>query len=446
MKEKKKSDDNFVINKLLPHNLEAEQNIIGSLLLNNDAISTTDLTPDDFYRTQHQIIYKAIWDLFDQGVNVNPATLASHLKEKGHLEDVGGASYIADIFEATVTAADLPYWAKVVKEKRIKRDLIEKAIKVIDKSFNGVENIEELINFAQSQMLNIEPATNGNYQGMWSISKEGLKSLERAFENKSLITGIPSGLEKPDRLLSGFQKSDLILVGARPSMGKTALAVNICKGATREGYKVGFFSLEMSKGQLFKRFLAAESHINLSKLRTGNFEDYEWSNLLAKSAQLAELGIFIDDSPRLSSGEINARARVMKKKEGIDLLIIDYLQRVREKKSYPNRHLEMSEIAQNLKSLAKELNIPIVALSQLNRGVEARNDKRPTLADLKESGDLEQEADIVIFLYRDDYYNQDSKDKGIAEFWITKHRNGPTGMIKVAWLDKYATFENLAGE
>ncbi len=437
---------------LPPQNIEAEESIISAILIDNntllDVIET--LAPEDFYRTAHQKIYAAITDLFDKAEPIDLVTLANRLKEKGHLDQIGGASYIAKLVDTVPMAVNAQHYAKIVHDKAALRRLIEKANAIVKRCFEERGNADEVIDFAEAAVFEIsEKKARQAFSPLSKIILSNIETLEEKQGNRSLVTGVPTGFNQLDNMTSGLQNSDLIILAARPSMGKTALALNIARNAAVEAnIPVAIFSLEMSKEQLSLRMLCSEARIDSSRLRGGFFSMEDWHRLTDAAGVLSDAPIYIDDSASLSAMEIRAKARRLKMDKNIGLIIIDYLQLMQGRASAERRDLEISEISRGLKALAKELVLPVMALSQLNRMLEQRTDKRPRLSDLRESGALEQDADVVAFIYRDEVYNkdEDNPNKGVAEILLSKQRNGPTGDVFLSFLNSFTRFENLASE
>lgn len=437
---------------LPPQNIEAEESIISAILIDNNALLDVieALGPDDFYRTAHQKIYAAMTDLFDKAEPIDLVTLANKLKEKGQLDEIGGASYLARLVDTVPLAVNARHYAKIIHDKASLRRMIEKANAIIKRCFEERGEAEDVIDFAESAVFEIsEKKARQSFFPLSKIILGNIETLEEKQGNRSLVTGVPTGFTELDNLTSGLQNSDLIILAARPSMGKTALALNIARNAAVEAnIPVAVFSLEMSKEQLSLRMLCSEARIDSSRLRGGFFSMEDWHRLTDAAGILSECPIYIDDSPSLSAMEIRAKARRLKMDKNIGLIIIDYLQLMQGRASAERRDLEISEISRGLKALAKELELPVMALSQLNRMLEQRTDKRPRLSDLRESGALEQDADVVAFIYRDEVYNkeEDNPNRGTAEILLSKQRNGPTGDISLAFLNSYTRFENLASE
>jgi replicative DNA helicase len=437
---------------LPPQNIEAEEAILSAILVDNDALLDVieTLAVADFYRTAHQKIYAAIVDLFDKAEPVDLVTLANKLKENGQLEEVGGASYLSRLVDAVPLAVNALHYAKIVHDKASLRRLIEKANAIVKRCFEERGNADDVIDYAEGAIFEIsEKKARQSFFPLSKIILSNIETLEEKQGNRSLVTGVPTGFTHLDNLTSGLQNSDLIILAARPSMGKTALALNIARNAAVDaGVPVAIFSLEMSKEQLSLRMLCSEARIDSSRLKGGFFSMEDWHRLTDAAGILSEAPIYIDDSPSLSAMEIRAKARRLKMDKNIGLIIIDYLQLMQGRAGAERRDLEISEISRALKALAKELELPVMALSQLNRMLEQRTDKRPRLSDLRESGALEQDADVVAFIYRDEVYNreEDSPNRGIAEILLSKQRNGPTGDIYLTFLKSYTRFENLASE
>ena len=438
--------------RLPPQNIEAEESIISAILIDNNTLLDVIeiLAPEDFYRTAHQKIYAAITDLFDKTEPIDLVTLANKLKEKGQLEEIGSASYLARLVDTVPLAVNAPHYAKIVHDKASLRRLIEKANAIVKRCFEERGNADDVIDFAESAVFEI--SEKKSQQAFYPISKlilGNIETLEENQGNRSLVTGVPTGFSHLDNLTSGLQNSDLIILAARPSMGKTALALNIARNAAVDAnIPVAIFSLEMSKEQLSLRMLCSEARIDSSRLRGGFFSMEDWHRLTDAAGILSETPIYIDDSPSLTAMEIRAKSRRLKMDKNIGLIVIDYLQLMQGRASAERRDLEISEISRSLKALAKELELPVLALSQLNRMLEQRTDKRPRLSDLRESGALEQDADVVAFIYRDEVYNkeEDNPRRGIAEILLSKQRNGPTGDVYLTFLNSFTRFENLASE
>jgi replicative DNA helicase len=438
------------LHRLPPQNLDAEQSILGGILLDNQALhSVLEILEDrDFYSESHRKIFAAIVDLSERNEPSDLITLSNILKDKKHLEPVGGMAYLASLVDNVPSAANIAYYAKIVKEKAILRRLIGTATEILSKSYNTGADIDEVLDEAEHAIFEIsENKIRPAFFPIKNVIKDTFRTIEKLYERKELITGVPTGFDKIDDLTSGLQKSDLIIIAGRPSMGKTAFALNIAQhAATEAGIPVAVFSLEMSKEQLALRMLSSTAKVDSQRLRKGFLGETDWPKLTAAAGKLSEALIFIDDTPAITALEMKAKARRLKAESGLGLIILDYLQLMRGGTYKDSREQEISEISRSLKALAKELSVPVIALSQLNRKVEDRTNRRPHMADLRESGAIEQDADVIAFIYRDEVYNksEDNPEKGLAEIIIGKQRNGPTGMAKLAFLEKYTCFENLA--
>ncbi len=438
--------------KIPPQSIEAEESLLSGILIdNNTLLDIVDIiSPEDFYRSAHQKIFSGIVELFSKNEPVDLVTLTNALKERGNLEEIGGATYLATLVDTVPLAVNAKHYAKIVHDKASLRRLIERANEIAKECFEDRGNVDEIIDFAESSIFEI--SKNKHKQSFYPISEiidGNIETLEERQGNKALVTGVPTGFTRLDNLISGLQKSELIILAARPSMGKTALALNIARNAAVDAnVPVAIFSLEMSKEQLSMRLLCSEARIDSSRLRGGFFSMEDWRKLTDAAGVLSDTSIFIDDTPDISGMEIRAKARRLKMEKDIGLVIIDYLQLMKGRMSAERRDLEISEISRSLKALAKELGVPVMALSQLNRMLEQRNDKQPRLSDLRESGALEQDADVVAFIYRDEIYNSDENNpkKGTADILIRKNRNGPIGEATLTFLDSYTRFENLAFE
>lgn len=438
------------LHRLPPQNLEAEQSILGGILLDNHALDSVleILIHKDFYNESHRKIFAAIVELSDRNEPSDLITLSNILKDKKQLDQVGGMAYLASLVDNVPSAANIAYYAKIVKEKSILRHLIGTATEILTKSYDTGAAVDEVLDEAEHAIFEIsENKIRPAFYPIKDIIKDSFKTIEKLFERKDLITGVPTGFAKIDDLTSGLQKSELIIVAGRPSMGKTAFALNIAQHAAMEaGIHVAIFSLEMSKEQLAMRMLSSEARVDSQRLRKGFLGETDWPKLTTAAGRLSEAPLFIDDTPAITVLEMKAKSRRLKAESGLGLIILDYLQLMRSGSYKDSREQEISEISRSLKALAKELNVPIIALSQLNRKVEDRTNRRPQMADLRESGAIEQDADVIAFIYRDEVYNksEDNPEKGLAEVIIGKQRNGPTGMAKLAFLEKYTCFENLA--
>ncbi len=436
------------LGKVPPHDLEAEQAIIGSMLTDRDAVVSAIevLKEEDFYREDNKAIYQAILNLYNRAEPVDIITVKAELESMGKFEQVGGLEYLAELPEKVPTTANATKYIKIVEEKSILRRLIKTANEIIELGYDPSEEVEDIMEGAEKKIFNIMQEKNQKgYAPIKDVLVESFTKLEELYNRKQHITGIPSGFVELDYRTAGFHGSELILIAARPAMGKTAFALNIATNAAiKANVPVAMFSLEMSKEQLVNRILCSEAMVDSNKVRTGKLEEEDWTKLASAIGPLSEAEIYIDDTPGINITEIRAKCRKLKLEKNIGLVVIDYLQLIQGSgKRNGSREQEISEISRSLKILAKELNVPVIALSQLSRAAEQRPDHRPMLSDLRESGAIEQDADIVMFLYRDDYYNQDSEKKDIAEVILAKHRGGSTGTVELLWLGSYTKFVNL---
>ena len=436
------------LGKVPPHDLEAEQAIIGSMLTDRDAVISAIeiLKEEDFYREDNKAIYTAILNLYNRAEPIDIITVKSELESMGKFEQVGGLEYLAELPEKVPTTANAMKYIKIVEEKSTLRRLIKTANEIIELGYSPTEDVEDIMEGAEKKIFNIMQEKNQKgYAPIKDVLVESFTKLEELYNRKQHITGVPSGFTELDYRTAGFHGSELILIAARPAMGKTAFALNIAtNAAVKANVPVAVFSLEMSKEQLVNRILCSESMVDSNKVRTGKLEEDDWTKLAGAIGPLSEAEIFIDDTPGINITEIRAKCRKLKLEKNIGMVVIDYLQLIQgSNKRGGSREQEISEISRSLKILAKELDVPVIALSQLSRAAEQRPDHRPMLSDLRESGAIEQDADIVMFLYRDDYYNPDSEDKDIAEVIIAKQRNGPIGTIELVWLPRYTQFVNM---
>ncbi|GAA0127020.1 MULTISPECIES: replicative DNA helicase [Clostridium] len=430
----------------MPHNIEAEQSVIGSMLIDKSAIaqSAETLQGEDFYRDSHKVIFKSIRELYQKDIPVDMITLIEHLRSNDKLDAAGGISYITEISSSVPTTANLNSYIKIVEEKSTLRKLIKSSTEIIENCYTKQDNVEGVIDLAEKAVFNISEEKNtSDFEHMSVVLERGFEEIERIYNNKGETTGVPSGFKDLDDKTSGFQSGDMVLIAARPSMGKTTFALNLAQyAALRAGKSVAIFSLEMSKEQLAYKLLCAEANVDMLKLRTGNLDEKDWENIARASGPLADAKIFIDDTAGISIMEMRSKCRRLKIEHGIDMILIDYLQ-LMSGSGGESRQQEVSEISRSIKAIAKELKCPVVALSQLSRAPEQRADHRPMLSDLRESGSIEQDADLVMFLYRDEYYDKETEDKNIAECIIAKQRNGPVGTVKLAWLGQYSKFGSL---
>jgi len=430
-----------------PQNLEAEQSVLGAILLDNAALnrSMEILSEEDFYRTANKMVYRSMVGLSERNQPVDQVTLTDYLRGTGELDQIGGASYIAELVQLVPSAANIRYHCQIVRDKSLLRGLVRTATDVVMKGYEGTTKTDELLEFAEREIFRLAQGhLGGAFSPVSSILQESIEIVDRLFSRQEKITGVPTGFDI-DHLTAGLQPSDLIIIAGRPSMGKTSLALGMAEhAALHANAVVGIFSLEMSRAQLVLRMLSSQAHLDSHAVRTGQLKGPDWEALTDAASQLQDARIFIDDSGNLSVQQMRGKARRLKAEHGLDLLIIDYLQLMEGRGNSESRQQEISDISRALKGLAKELNIPVVALSQLSRAVENRKPPIPVLADLRESGAIEQDADIVMFIYREEVYDPDTDDKGIAKILIRKHRNGPIGEISLQFHDRYAKFHNLA--
>jgi replicative DNA helicase len=435
-----------MIQRIPPNNIEAEQSVLGAMLLDKEAISTATefISGEDFYREAHKEIFEAIVDIYNRGEPVDLITLTEKLKTRNTLEAVGGITFLTNLMDAVPTTYNIKYYAKIVEDKSLLRKLIKSSTDIIQKSYQAADDIGEIIDDAEKGIFNI--SLNRSSQGfihLKDILNVNFDKIEELYLNKGRITGVPTGFNDLDNKLSGLQKSDLILIAARPSMGKSSFMMNIVQhAAVREKVTTAIFSLEMSKEQLTQRLLCSEALIDAHRLRIGDINEDEWVKLARAMGPLSEAPIYIDDTPSISITEMRAKSRRLKLEHNLGLIVIDYLQLMQGNGRAESRQQEISEISRSLKALAREINVPVVALSQLSRAPEMRADHRPILSDLRESGAIEQDADVVMFLYRDEYYHPDTEKKNIGEINISKQRNGPTGTIELVWLGQFTKFVN----
>lgn len=440
-------EDTSFPHKIPPQNIEAEQSVLGGILIENEAINRVVeiLAPEDFYRESHRKIYHALIELSERDEPADLITTTNELRKKGELEAVGGASYLAYLIDSVPSAANIEYYARIVKEKAILRKLIETSTEIITQSYEDRTDVEAFLDEAEKAIFEIsEKRVKPSFFPIKEIVKESFKTIEQLYKKKELVTGVPSGFKELDRLTAGFQPSDLIIVAGRPSMGKTAFCLNIAQYAAIEGrIPVAIFSLEMSKEQLVLRMLCSEAQVEGTRLRTGYLAESDWPKLTMAAGTLSDAPIFIDDTAALSVLELRAKARRLKSEHGLGMIIIDYLQLMKGRGKAESRQQEISEISRSLKALAKELNVPVIAVSQLSRKTEERTGNRPQLSDLRESGAIEQDADLILFLFREEVYHRTEENRGKAEVIIGKQRNGPIGKVDLAFLDKYTSFKDL---
>jgi replicative DNA helicase len=437
-------DDN--LRRVPPQNLEAESSVLGGILLENDAVNVVLelLRAEDFYRESHRKIFRAMIELSNRNEPVDVITLSECLTGRGELEAVGGSAYLASLNDFVPTAANISYYARIVREKSILRHLINAATEVATKGYEGRDNVEELLDSAEKVIFDItEQRIKSSFVKIGDMMKDSIKMVEKLFERKTMITGVPTGFKDLDTKTAGLQPSDLIIVAARPGMGKTAFSLNVASHAAFSGYGVAVFSLEMAREQLALRLLCSEARVDNSKVRTGYLSDRDFPKLATAAGKLHDALIYIDDTPAISILELRAKARRLARDRDkkLGLIIVDYLQLMRGTGTAQNREQEISEISRSLKALAKELSVPVLAISQLNRRVEDRNDKTPQLSDLRESGAIEQDADVIAFIYREAAYNPKSDDN-TATITIAKQRNGPTGELNLTFLREFTRFED----
>ncbi|OIP41176.1 replicative DNA helicase [Candidatus Desantisbacteria bacterium CG2_30_40_21] len=437
------------IEKIPPQSIEAEMSMLGAMLMDKDAIgSAIELIEDDyFYRGVHQRIYQAIISLYEKNEPVDIVTLSEQLQHNNELASVGGSVYLTALLNSVPTAANIKYYAKIVQDKALLRKLITVATNIVTMGYEGGEDVTNVLDQAERMIFDVvQKKITREFVPLEAILHDSFELIEKLYKQKEHVTGVPSGFVDLDKYTSGFQPSDLIIIAGRTSMGKTSFALNIAMNAAiKSKVPAGIFSLEMSKEQLVQRVLCAEARVDANKLRTGYLSESDWPKLTTAAGVLAEAPIYIDDTPSLSVLEIRAKARRLKARHNIGLIIVDYLQLARgtSSRGRDNRQQEVSEISRSLKSLAREINAPVIALSQLSRAPEARTDKKPMLSDLRESGAIEQDADLVMFVYREEYYKPTEENQGIAEIIIGKQRNGPTGTVKLTFINRFTRFENL---
>ena len=442
--------ENEIVNKVLPNDTLAEQAVLGSMIAVKDAvISAVELLkPDDFYREDHKEIYSAMYELYGLGKHIDTITLTEQLKLRGTLDKVGGTQYIATLIDNVPTTSNVESYVKIVEEKSVIRQLIKTGQEILKMGYAQTEEVDTIIEQTEKQVFDVLQNRNTkNYSSIKEILITAFDAIENRYQNKSKISGTESGFIDLDTKISGLNPSDLLIIAARPAMGKSAFVLNIATFvAMHQKTPVMIFSLEMSKEQMVNRILASESEVDSMKLRNADLTSEDWLKLGAASGKLSEIPLYIDDTPGLSAAELRAKCRKAKLEKGIGLIIIDYLQLMESKAKNQSRQQEIAEISRSLKILAKELNVPVIALSQLSRASESRSDHRPMLSDLRESGSIEQDADIVMFIHREDYYDPNTERKNVAEIIVAKNRNGSTGIVELAWLGQYTKFANLYRE
>lgn len=431
-----------------PHSLEAEQSVLGAILLDNEALNAVleILRPDDFYRAAHKVICENMISLYERREAIDVITLTNELQAGGQLDVAGGLAYLSHLIDMTPTAANTEYYARIIKEMSLRRRMIHEATEIATEAYSGRGDIDGFIDAVEQRIFHVsESRVNPSFYRIGELVKDSIKRVEELATNTSPISGVPTGFVDLDSLTSGLQPSDLIIVAGRPSMGKTSLALSIAsKVGIDNGLSVAVFSLEMSKEQIVMRILCSQAKVSSGKIRSGKLNDSDFPRLVDAASKISQAKIYIDDTPAISVLEMRAKARRLHRENPLSLVLVDYLQLMRgTSKKSERRDQEISEISGALKALAKELHVPVIALSQLNRAVETRTDKRPIMADLRESGAIEQDADIIGFVYRDEVYNPDTTEKGVAELIVSKHRNGAIGTIRLAFLPEYTVFENL---
>lgn len=432
--------------KIQPNDITAEQAVLGSMLVDKDAViaAIETLKPEDFYREDNKEIYSAMYELYNNGKHIDMITVKDELVLRGSLEKIGNLEYLSTLIDSVPTTSNIESYVKIVEEKSTIRNLIKAANDILKMSYSGTEEVDSIIEQAEKEIFDVLQNRNSRgYASLKEILITAFDNIEKLYQSKGKISGIESGFIDLDGKISGLNPSDLIIIAARPAMGKSAFVLNIASYVAMHKTPVMVFSLEMSKEQLVNRVLCSESEVDSMKLRNADLSSEDWLKLGEASSKLAEVPLYIDDTPGLSSAELRAKCRKAKLEKNIGLVIIDYLQLMESKNKSSSRQQEISEISRSLKILAKELSIPVIALSQLSRATESRTDHRPMLSDLRESGAIEQDADIVMFIHREDYYNQDTEKKNIAEVIISKNRSGSTGTVELAWLGQYTKFANL---
>ncbi|WP_310604441.1 replicative DNA helicase [Anaerosporobacter sp.] len=439
--------DESLIKKVPPHSIEAEQSVVGSMLMDKDAITTASeiISSEDFYQHQYGLLFDSMVELFNEGKPVDLVTLQEKIKEKELPAELSSIDFIRDLMSSVPTSANVKYYANIVKEKATLRRLIKVTEGITNECYLNREKLEVILEETEKQVFDVvQNKSSGDFVSIKDIVIKSLESIESAAKNKGSVTGIATGFYDLDYKTAGLQPSDLILIAARPSMGKTAFVLNIAEYvAVKSNVTTAIFSLEMSKDQLVKRIISMNSKVDSQAIRSGELQDDDWVKLVESARAIGNSNLIIDDTPGISITELRSKCRKFKLEHNLGLVIIDYLQLMSGGKKAESRQQEISEISRSLKALAREISAPVIALSQLSRAVEQRPDKRPMLSDLRESGAIEQDADVVMFIYRDDYYNHDSEEAGVSEIIIGKQRNGPTGTVKLAWLSQFTKFANL---
>jgi replicative DNA helicase len=438
----------ITLEKTVPHSVDAERSVLGAILVENSAINRAHeiLKEEDFYREPHRRIYRAMTDLSERTVAIDPVTLKEELGRAGALDAIGGPAYLASLVDGVPRSANIDHYARIVKEKAVLRGLIEAGNAIVTTAYEASREVDDILDESERLVFRIaQDRMRTGFVPLKVVADQSLQTIERLAEHRELVTGLPTGFASLNEYTSGLQPSDLIVVAARPGMGKTSFAINIAQhAAQREGRRVGVFSLEMSREQLFLRLLTGLARVDAHRLRTGRLNKEEWTQLTRAFGELAGAPIFIDDTAGISVLEMRAKSRRLKLEQGLDLIIIDYMQLIRSRSRFENRNQEISEISRSLKELAKELNIPVIAISQLSRAPEQRGgDRRPQLSDLRESGAIEQDADVVLFIYREEVYKPTEENRGRAQIIIAKQRNGPIGTLDMAFIREYTKFEEL---
>ena len=440
-------NEELQIKRILPHNIEAEQSVIGSMILDKDAIMVAqeELKGSDFYSKLYGTVFDAMIELNATGIAVDPVTLQEKLKEKDLPPEASSLEFLKDILDTVPTAAHIKQYATIVKQKSVERRLIHASEEIAAECYSDSTNIEELLNKSEKKIFDItQNRSVDDFVSIKQVVMNAMDRIETVYKANGAVTGVETGFLDLDYMTAGLQKSDLVIIAARPSMGKTAFVLNLADHmAFKNDLAVAIFSLEMSKEQLVNRMFSLESRVDAQKIRTGKLSDADWRSLIESAGDIGRSRLIIDDTPSISVAQLRSKCRKYQMDIGLDIIIIDYLQLMSGSGKADSHQQEISEISRNLKAIARELNVPVIALSQLSRSVESRPDKRPMLSDLRESGAIEQDADMVMFIYRDDYYNKDSDKKGIAEIIIAKQRNGPIGTVDLAWMPELTKFGNL---
>ena len=433
-----------------PHSVEAEQSVLGSILLDKEAIISVSetLVAEDFYKEAHKVIYESMLKLYNNQSEIDLITLADDLRDQGYLNDIGGVPYLTSLSTIVPTTSNIKYYVNIVKDKSVVRQLISAANDILNSGYDGSLKIGDVLENAEKKIFDIsQERINNDFQTINQVLKDTYDMIEKLYTEKNEVTGLTTGFRDLNKKINGFQKSDLLLIAARPAMGKTAFALNLVQNASLKGdASVAVFSLEMSKEQLVQRMLSAQSNVELKKIKTGKLGANDWPRIIEAMAVLSEAKIHIDDTPGIKISELRSKCRKLKIEKGLDLVLIDYLQLMEGEGNNESRQQEIAKISRSLKILAKELNCPVVALSQLSRAPEQRADHRPMLSDLRESGSIEQDADIVMFLYRDEYYNPDTERKYIGEVIVSKNRHGETGTVELVWFGEVQKFADKIRE